>query len=288
MRLTDTKFKLAQSVLVYGPPKSGKTQLVSQLATKYNLTWFDLENGATTLLKLPQEAQERVNLIQLPDSRVYPIAIETCLKVIRGGACVIDDTTGKVVPKPLPGVDRTYTTVELNSLGPQDIVVFDSLTQLTNSAIANITKNQPDDYKLQFDDWNALGVLMDKFMSQVQAAKFNLVCISHETEAKLEDGTDKLVPVAGSRNFSRNVAKYFGHVVYCHISQKKHKFASATTAIMDVVAGSRTDVTVESMEAPSLIPIFEKALATNQSQGQKAVSQIATLAAKYRTAQGVK
>jgi hypothetical protein len=36
----------------------------------------------------------------------------------------------------------TFTTVELNALDPNTIVVVDSLTQLTNSGIAHITKNQ--------------------------------------------------------------------------------------------------------------------------------------------------
>ena len=77
MKLSQAKPSATQSVLVFGPPKCGKTQLVGQLATKYKLIWFDLENGSATLHKLPPEAQDRVELISLPDSRSYPIAIET-------------------------------------------------------------------------------------------------------------------------------------------------------------------------------------------------------------------
>ena len=37
MKLSDlTPDKVAQTVLVYGPPKSGKTLLVGELASKYN------------------------------------------------------------------------------------------------------------------------------------------------------------------------------------------------------------------------------------------------------------
>ena len=278
MKLTHAPKSSTQSVLVYGPPKVGKTQLVGQLATKYNLIWFDLEQGSATLFKLPPEAQERVELIKLPDSRSYPIAIETCLKVIKGNPVVIDEATGKVLA---PGVkqqeDRTYVEVNLNSVGSDTIVVFDSLTQLTNSAISHITKNQPDDYKLNYDDWGNLGKLMDIFLSHIQVAKFNVVCISHETEAEMEDGKNKIVPVAGTRNFSRNAAKYFGHVVYCQVQLKKHQFSSTTTSLLNVISGSRTDVNVDKMTEPSLIPIFEQGQQSNQNNGQKALTQLAKL-----------
>ena len=278
MKLSQAPQSATQSVLVFGPPKCGKTQLVGQLATKYKLIWFDLENGSATLHKLPPEAQDRVELISLPDSRSYPIAIETCLKVIKGAPCVIDEETGKVLPPTGKRIEgKSYVDVNLNAVGSDTIVVFDSLTQLTSSAIAHITKNQPDDYKLNYDDWGNLGKLMDIFLSHVQTAKFNVVCISHETETELEDGKVKIVPVAGTRAFSRNSAKYFGHVVYAQVAMKKHTFTSSTIALNNIVAGSRTDVATEKMDEPSLIPIFTQAVPTNQSNGQVALAQLSNL-----------
>lgn len=287
-----------QSVLVYGPPKVGKTELVSKLAAEFNLIWFDLENGHATLFKLPEEYQERIELVQLPDSRSYPIAIETCLKVIKGGPGWIDAETGKwVVDEKQKKPDREYVFVHLNSLDRTWIAVFDSLTQLTNSAIANITKAQPDDYKMQFDDWGNLGKLMDMFLSHVQNAKFNCVCISHETEAELEDGKIKIVPTAGTRNFSRNTAKYFGHVIYCQVANKKHTFSSSTTSTLNVVTGSRTDIATEKMAEPSLIPIFKGTVGSSavvvveskpQTNGQKAATSLQERMAALKQAQGAK
>lgn len=276
-----------QSVLVYGPPKVGKTQLVSELAEEFNLIWFDLENGHATLFKLPEEQQERVELIVLPDSRSFPIGIETALKAIKGTPGWIDNETGKwVAEERLKKADKEYTFVHLNSLDRNWIVVWDSLTQLTNSAISFLTKNQPDDYKMQFDDYGNLGKLMDIFLSHIQQAKFNNVCISHETEVELEDGKVKIVPTAGTRNFSRNTAKYFGHVVYCQVSNKKHTFISSTTGTLNIITGSRTDISTESMGKASLIPIFKGEVGkpatkpgiapvlTNQTNGQKAASSL--------------
>lgn len=279
-----------QSVLVYGPPKVGKTQLVSELAEEFNLIWFDLENGHATLFKLPEEQQDRIELIALPDSRSYPIAIETGLKAVTGNPGWVDNETGKWVSEErLKKADREYTFIHLNSLTRDWIVVWDSLTQLTSSAIAHITKNQPDDYKLQFDDYGRMGASLDRFLSHIQQAKFNNVCISHETEVELEDGKVKIVPTAGTRNFSRTTAKYFGHVVYCQVSNKKHNFISSTTGTLNIITGSRTDISTESMGRPSLIPIFKGEVGkpvvagaktaatpalTNQSNGQKAMTSL--------------
>jgi hypothetical protein len=277
-KLSQVAKSATHTVLVYGPPKVGKTELVGALSESFNLIWFDLEKGSATLYKLPPEQQERIELVSLPDSRSYPIAIETCLKVIKGTPCIIDEETGKVVAKKLDG--KSYTEVNLNALDESWIVVFDSLTQLTNSAIAHITKSQPDDYKMTYDDYSNLGKLMDIFLSHVQQARFNVVCISHETEAEMEDGKVKIVPTAGTRAFSRNTAKYFGHVIYCQVANKKHTFSSGTTSLLNIIAGSRTDVATEKMAKPSLIPIFKNAPsipATPQSNGQKAAGQLSEM-----------
>lgn len=266
MKLTDAKHSATNTVLLFGPPKSGKTQLASNLSGHFKLLWFDLENGWVTLTKLPIEQQENIELIQLPDTRSYPIAIETMLKVIKGGKVSICNEHGKVdcaVCKKLGAA--AFATVCLNDLGSDTILVVDSLTQLTNSAIANITKLQPDDYKLNYDDWGNLGKLMDIFLSHVQQAKYNVVCITHETEVEMEDGKSKLVPTSGTRNFSRNTAKYFGHCVYVEVKNKQHRAASSTTFATNILTGSRTDVVLESGVA-DLLRIFKPELFANDTR----------------------
>lgn len=264
-------------VLVFGAPKSGKTQLAGELASHYKILWFDLENGFETLLKLPKESQSNIELITLPDTKVYPIAIETMLKVITGNKVEICEAHGKVscqVCKKLP--DSQYSIVELNSLNDEWVVVVDSLTQLSNSAMNHLTKNCDELYKPEWSDYRNQGQLLDKFLSQIQQAKFNVVCITHECETEMEDGKKKLVPVAGTTNFSRNTAKYFDHVVYSELKNKSHKFASSTTYANNVLTGSRSDVTLESSQNPSLKQIFTEHSTTSkpQTNGQIAVDSL--------------
>lgn len=286
MKLTALAQSPIQHVLIYGPPKTGKTTLIAELTQKFNVLYIGLENGHAVFYKLPREQQEKIEIIALPDTREYPIAIETCLKLVKGKKCVVCDTHGKVdcpvckaqsITKP---DTVTFTTVELNVLGPDWIVVWDSLTQLTDSAIAHITKGKPDDYKLDYDDWGNLGKLMAIFLSHIQQAPYHTICISHETEAELEDGKKKIVPTAGTRNFSRNSAKYFDTVIYAQVANAKHTFTSMTTQTLNIVVGSRTDADMKI--TGSLLPIFTGELGNvpAQSNGQKAAASLTNLLTK--------
>jgi len=161
------------------------------------------------------------------------------------------------------------------------VVVIDSLTQLTNSAIAFIGKNQPDDFKMEWPDWLHLKGIVEKFLSQVQQAKYNIVCISHEEEVEMEDGRKKIVPVCGSAKSSRNTAKYFDHVVYCDVKNRKHGAASSTVFSNNILTGSRTDAILESAVVPTLFDIFDqKAKPGSVSQGAAALIGLKGVIAK--------
>lgn len=280
MKLTQKAAATTQRALVFGAPKSGKTELVSHLASHFDLVWFDLENGYATLRKLPLPQQERIELISIPDTKVYPIAAETMLAVIKGAKVDICDEHGKVACMLCKKDSKSFVSVELNTLPPTTIVVVDSLTQLSNSIMNHLTKTQTDLYKPEWTDYRNQGQLLDKFLSQVQQARFNVVCITHETETEMEDGKKKLVPVAGTREFSRNTAKYFDHVVYCDIKNKKHLAASSTTYSGMVLTGSRTDIDLEKENSKGLLDVFLNPTPAAPTPGSIALASLKTGATK--------
>lgn len=247
-------------VLIFGGPKAGKTLLAGKLAQYYKLLWVDMEKGHETLFQLPVEWQDNIELISLPDTRSFPIAIETCLKIVKG-LVNICEKHGKVACMLCKKDNAPTVDVNLPAMGNDTVVVFDSLTQLSNSAIAFITKGKPDEYKLDYDDWGNLGKLLDIFLSHLQQASYNVIVISHETEAETEGKKKKLVPVGGTRNFSRNIAKYFDHVVYAETKNRKHVFSSSSLSSSTILTGSRSGVALEDTpEGGSLLQIFKPEL----------------------------
>jgi hypothetical protein len=130
---------------------------------------------------------------------------------------------------------------------------------------------------MDFSDWRNLKAVVEKFLSQVQVAKYNIVCISHEEEVEMEDGKKKIVPVCGSSKSSRNTAKYFDHVIYCDVKNRKHGAASSTTFANNILTGSRTDAILESEINPSLASIFKSTTQSSKvilTPGQIALSSL--------------
>jgi len=269
MRLSDSfaGSTMPQRVAVVGLPGSGKTTLVMALASMYRLHWIDIENGAETLLKLSAAQQNNIDLIKLPDSASYPIAADTLAQLFRAGKANICHAHGKVScaictakAKSAPDAPSAFDTLDFSLLDSNDIVVIDSGTQWSNSILAHIMKAKPVDAKPERDDWGSLRKHTEFALSQMQAATFNLVVIFHAQEAPMEDGKTKLVPTFGSASMSTEVAKAFGHVVYCDIRNRKHVAFSSSTALPNVLTKSRTDFEIEKLAVPSLLPVFDGSL----------------------------
>jgi len=256
--LTKIKDDMRQRVIIYGPPKAGKTELVSKLALKYNLLWFDLEQGYEPLFKLPLEAQERIRIVRLPDTKDNPVAIKTMLNVVTGAAGTICEKHGEWkcgICSKNPEAEKEE--IHLRALDETWIVVIDSLTQLVDSALNHVRGNTPDLTKSDWDHWAAQGILISKVLGAFQQMGVNVCVISHDVEVEQEDGTVKLVPVSGTRNASRNTGRFFGHVVYMRVSNMKHNVGSATTYLNKILTGSRLDVEIEKMGEVSLLPFFD-------------------------------
>lgn len=273
-------------VLIFGPPKVGKSLLAAKLAEEFFLDWHDAEQGYEVIRQLPVEWQQRINLYRYPDTPDFPIAVDSWRKIVKNGTYKICNTHGKVDCS-LPDCKEAYDTYDNTPGQFNRIRVFDSLTQFSNSSTNFITKRviaaapagkKPlaEDVKFGYDEYGLQGKINEQFLSYVQQAQSHIICISHETEVELEDGKNKLVATLGTRNYSRNSAKAFDHVIYCSVNSGKHNFGSSTTYMNNVVAGSRTNVSLETMAIPSLLPIFRGEVpSVSDIQAAKTPGQIA-------------
>jgi hypothetical protein len=251
-------------ILIYGPPKSGKTAAIGKLAERFHLWYFDLEDSIKTLQNpdmLAPEFRKNITLFRIPDKQTYPMGIETVLKVIKGSKSAICFTHGKVnCPVCSKDPSASIETITLDELRTdKDIVVLESYSQLAESSMNYIMRDaiakDNFDAKAGWDEYGKQGRILERIGSTIQVAPFNIIVSSHEMMIDMEDGSKKIVPIGGTTNVSRVFAKYFDDVIYCELLNKRHKFTSSTTGKSNVLAGSRAGVDLK--EGDSLLKLFE-------------------------------
>ena len=229
-----------------------------------------MENGIKTLLNpamLKPEFRKNVNVINVPDTRFLPTGITTVLDIFRGGEKKICYDHGKnncslCAKRP----EARWSTIDLGKFGDNDILVIDSLSQLSSSALnkvtlAQITKPGGEEYKASWDDYSAQGSLINQLLSIIQALDIHVAVISHELDVEKAENKEKLVPVGGTRNASKLTAKYFDEAVYCTIVNRKHRAFNSSVYDPSVVTGGRYGVVLDGQKDDelSLLPLFKRA-----------------------------
>lgn len=258
MKLSQHKSSATYRILIIGLSGSGKSTLAAQMAEEgWNLIWINVENAADTLFKLSPEAQERVNLINIPDTASYPIAAQTLMTLFKSGKANICNDHGKAAcPICSKDSEAVITSVDFSALTPKDIVVLDTGTQLSYSILAYTMKDKTVDTKPERDDWGALRKYTEFFKSQFQGARYNLIVVCQCQEAELENGVMKLVPSFGSAAMSASFPSAFDHVIYTEIKNKSHRAFSGSLANGSVLTRSRSDFFIENQNKLTLLPIF--------------------------------
>jgi len=268
MKLSQLEESAVTHVLVMGDPGSGKSTLVSKLALTHKLIWISMDNGHSVLKKLPQEAQDNIEIVVLPDTRDYPVAVDTIRDLMKYKPVSICATHGKTGCSVCKTAGRPFTEVDLGKVPADTIVVFDNISQLADSYMSLICKGQPVDYKPKLDDWGSLRFHLFKLLGDIQVAPFNIVCISHCMEEAITDGTKKIMPLVGSSTTAPKVGGYFDHVIYCNVLNKSHRAGSSTSYITNVLTKSRTDVVIEKYPAPTMLPFFDNTIPKISLQGE--------------------
>lgn len=255
------------SVLLYGDPKTGKTQLAGTaigIPEFKRIVWIDIENGIETLFKMgfSNEQLKRVTVFKIPDTKQEPRAIETVLKMFSNQAVNICHTHGKVgCMEPACRTAENYTPFDLKSMTHDDLIVLDSGSQLGDSALALAMLGRDVTAKAGWDEYGAQSAWLSSILSVIQAGKYtNVLVITHSLVVEEEvNGVkkDKVYPLMGTKAFSAKCGKYFGTIAYVEKKMNKHVAGSSSLYKLDGITGSRIGAKLESAkESPDLRALF--------------------------------
>ena len=254
-----------QTILVWGDPRTGKTVLAGTIVkVPYikRVYWLDNEHGIKSIFYakdaegkplFSEEELAKIIPFNITDTKDKPRAAETVLKAFTS-------------PSPLPlcqehgtincKICKESIPFNLASLGIEDAIVIDSGSQLADS-ILNLEKtlNSYKDLRKYYFDFTADAT---NILIAIQAARTNVIMTTHSIDV-MDDAGEKLIgtfPLFGSGNFSRKTAKYFDHLVYCHLELNNFKRGSNIFYKNKVTTGSRTGVNIEKSPVASLAPFF--------------------------------
>jgi len=273
------------TVLVWGPPRTGKTRWVSSIAKAPQINkifFWDTENGFESIIHatnpdgtpyLSEAELTKINLIPILDTPSRPLAAETLLKAFSSTSrtLYINSADGKVRAKGQE--DDNDVCLSPEDWGPDTAHVIDTIGQLGISVL-NLAKLEMGEVKDQRRWYQFATQHLNNFFTMIQASNAFIICVTHVLTDEVVLARDKsgnptntrddYYPMCMSKNYSMNVSKYFGSVIYKFIDGFSFAHVSTPTKKRGIQAGTRTGVDISNLPdatLPELLKLVELAQA---------------------------
>ena len=266
------------TVLVWGPPRTGKTRWVSSIAKAPQIKkifFWDNENGFESIIHatnadgtpyLSEAELTKINLIPILDTPERPLAAETLLKAFSSTSRTIylDSANGKVRAKGKE-IDSDVC-ISPEDWGPDTAHVIDTIGQLGVSVL-NLARLEMGDVKDQRRWYQFAHQHLNNFFTMVQASNAYIICVTHVLTDEVVLARDKsgnptstrddYYPLCLSKNYAMNVAKYFGSVIYRYIDGFSFAHVSTPTKKRGIQAGTRTNIDISSLPDATLPEVLK-------------------------------
>ena len=247
----DPNLEEKQTAIFYGDSFSGKTWGAAQLARRYKLLWLDLEDGWKTVkAAIPPEFYSNIIMLPLEEK----LASGTMAKDVYAA---LSKPKFKYYPDekrinvPTMGKEMEVEEYAWEDIDTSWVVVLDTFSALSDSSMQHYLGPNPGDMvfkKKEFSHYDFQGLYLNNVIAAGKKLPCHFVVISHQEQLEQEDGTDKLTPTGGTRNFSRKIPRKFDHAVHFKLYNKRHVVNTVTTNDNKVIAGSRNNVDISVAE----------------------------------------
>jgi len=218
-------------VLIFGGPKTGKTEFAGTWAEAGDVLYIDSDDGILTLRtssRIPVNLKENIYFVPVSDKSAdphvkQPIGWITIREVVKSLA-----NTG------------AYADIEPKT------VVIDSLTTASDYALSyTLHVNKHTGQQPTLPDWGRQMREITELITEARALnKINFICIAHEQYAKDElSGKVWCIPLVTGK-LAHRMGLYFDEVYYAHIRAMgdKHEYKLNTKGSGLITAGSRFDL----------------------------------------------
>lgn len=242
---------------------------MAQLASKYTLHYFDLDNGISRFFAcVPQEYWGNVKVYSIKSTPEEPNGLKTldlalrlkaktpiCIAHGRAGLC---PTCGQ--EKPGAPEDAKYQVFDTSNLTCKDIVVVDTATTLCRDAynVGNgvVNPSAVIDYeKKDLKSFDRSGFYLDNFLLRMKNLPCHKLLVCHAIHVENPNGVKEMVPMVGTRNFSLKALGDFGHKIYTFIKVGQWSVASHKKQAPGANVGSRFDIVFK--ENKDIFKFFE-------------------------------
>lgn len=216
---------------LYGEPGAGKTALALDLANHgFNVHLLDLEHGSDVAqIVVEDENFSNVDIYEINDGPTNPNAIKLVSRILNcSGEISFCVKHSRTICKECEKDGGEFEHINAKEFSSNEVLVIDSATQLISSAVTHSSgaRKVLESKKLDWDNWNDLGQLMDFVFAKAQKANFPVIFIAHELTIPLPDGSQKLSPIGGTLNYSRNFTRFFNNVIRCSVKNGTHRLQS--------------------------------------------------------------
>ena len=255
-----------RTTLIWGAPRTGKTRWALTIAKAPQIKkvfFLDFENGwETVIYAKDQEGNPyfsdvelaKIQVIRVMDLPDNPRAIRTAEALFRNRHRTIrlDGTTGDFKGKEKKAED-TDIVIEPADWNNETAFVLDTIGQIGISALNEATNEKPDAKDIR--QWyGAATVRLNNLFTMVQACPAYVIACTHVLEREIVLATDKsgnptkiktdLYPLCLSKNYSMNVGRSFGSIIYRYIELNKFAHLSSPNKKSGIQAGTRTGVDI--------------------------------------------
>lgn len=277
-----------RTTLIWGPPRTGKTRWAATIAKAPSIKrvfFLDYENGIETVIHakdkdgspyFTDEELAKIIPVRIPDLPENFLAFKTTDALFKSRHRTVnivgdplDDKVGEIRRKehtPQP----TDITITPDMWCPETAFVLDTIGQIGNSAL-NLAEHEKPDAKDKRQWYMDATHWLNNLFSYIQACPAYVIACTHVLENEIVESRDKsgnplrtryeYYPLCLSKNYSMNVGKYFGSIIYRWIELNKFAHLSSPIKKSGIQAGTRTGIDVSTsldMTLPEVLKLMQQ------------------------------